>query len=105
MKISVAPHPDFHRSGNDIEAPLPLKISEALLGTTKEVNTMDGTKVVKIPPGVKPGTKIRLKSLGFPNPASKGTRGDFFCVVEYKLPQALSDQQKEIVEQLQALDL
>jgi curved DNA-binding protein len=102
--IDVAEHPRFKREGNDIEAPLQLKVSEALLGTTKDIETLDGTKKIKVPAGVKPGTKVRLKGLGFPTPG-KGARGNFYAVVEFALPNHLSSEQKLAVEALQALDL
>ncbi len=104
--INVAPHPQFVRNGNDIEAKVPLKISEALLGAAREVETMDGVKKVKIPPGMKPGTHIRLKGLGFPVSGKDAhARGDFFVVVDLQVPDKLSAEQKHAVEALQELDL
>jgi curved DNA-binding protein len=52
-----------------------------------------------VPAGVKPGTKIRLKHLGFPVPG-KAIRGDFYAVVEYDVPNKLSSQQIELVTSL-----
>jgi curved DNA-binding protein len=102
--LEVSPHPQFERDGDDILAKVPLKISEALLGTTKDVETMDGVKKVKIPEGVKPGTKVRLKNLGFPRPG-QSTRGDFYAVVEIQVPQKLTDSQKSAALALQNVDL
>lgn len=94
--VSVAPHPQYQRVGDDLEGKLPLKLSEALLGSSKEVTTLEGNKRIKIPAGVKPGTKIRLKGLGFHVPGKK-IRGDFFAVVEYEIPENFtSDQQRAI---------
>lgn len=103
--IHVAPHPDYVRSGDDVERRLPLKISEALLGAQRGIETLDGLKKVKIPAGVKPGTKVRLKGLGFPVPGGKGLRGDFYVVVDLELPTTLSDAQRSAVEALQSVDL
>jgi curved DNA-binding protein len=103
--INVAPHPSFVRNGNDIEAKVPLKISEALLGTAREVETMDGVKKVKIPAGMKPGKQIRLKGLGFPVSGKGDERGDFYVVVDLQVPESLSPAQKAAVESLQELDL
>lgn len=99
--IKVAPHPDFKRVGNDIETSVQLKISEALLGCSKEVHTPEESKRIKIPAGVSPGTKVRLKNLGFPVRGSSH-RGDLYAVVELApLPKNLSDQQLAIVHQLE----
>ena len=102
--ISVATHPTFIRSGNDIEGTLRLKLSEALRGCAKDVETMDGPKKIKVPAGVKPGTKIRLKNLGFPMPG-KSLRGDFFVVVEYEVPETLSAHQLVAVDRLAEVGL
>lgn len=104
--IQIQGHPTFERVGYDIEAKLVLKISEALLGCTKSVETPAGTKIVKVPEGVKPGTRIRLKDLGFPQPSKKNTdRGDFYAVVEFVVPSQLNQRQKELAAALQEADL
>jgi curved DNA-binding protein len=102
--VSVAKHPTFTRIGDDIEGKLNLKLSEALLGCSKEVETLDGSKKVKIPMGVKPGTKVRLKNLGFPVPG-KSFRGDFFAVVEYEVPEKLNPEQMNLVNSMAEIGL
>jgi curved DNA-binding protein len=97
--ISVASHPTFERVGDNIEGKLPLKISEALLGCSKEVETLDGRKKIKVPAGVKPGTKIRLKELGFAIPGKK-SKGDFYAVVEYDIPSAITPAQQDLIQAL-----
>lgn len=97
--VSVAPHPNFLRVGENVEGKLPLKLSEALLGCSKEVSTLDGNKRIKVPAGVKPGTKIRLKDLGFPTPGKKH-RGDFYAVVEYEIPENFTTQQQQVISAL-----
>jgi curved DNA-binding protein len=102
--VKIASHPDYTRVGQNVEAPLKLKLTEALLGCSKEVPTFGESKKIKVPPGVKPGTKIRLKGLGFPGIGNTPT-GDWYAVVEYSIPESLSVDQKEAIEQLQSLDL
>ncbi len=101
--LKVSDHPQFKRVGDDIESPIKLRISEALLGCSADVNTPDGNKKLKVPAGVRPGTKIRLKGLGFPN--RNGNKGDLFAVVEYAIPEELSSRQREVIEALQGVDL
>jgi curved DNA-binding protein len=103
VTICVLPHPKFKRSGDDIEIEVPVKISEALLGTHKEVETFDGSKKIKIPAGVKPGTKLRLKELGFFS--QNGQRGDFFATIAYDIPPSLSKEQKQEIEKLAKVGL
>lgn len=102
--LQVAPHPHLTRDGDDIVVHVPLKISEALLGTSREVETLDGVKRVKIPAGVKPGTKVRLRGLGFPH-TGKETRGDFHVIVDFEVPSHLTPAQKSAVAALQEVDL
>ncbi len=103
--LKVAEHPTFKRVDDDIELGLPLKISEALLGCSIDVETLDGAKKVKIPAGVKPGTKVRLKGLGFPKPGKSGVRGDLYVVIELRIPEKLTSQQITAIESLQSVDL
>lgn len=97
--IQLAPHPDFRRVGDSLETDVELKISEALLGVSKDVPTPEGPKKVKIPEGVAPGTKIRLRGMGFP---LQGTdeRGDLFAVVKVTVPKKLSKEQRHAAEEL-----
>ena len=103
--LTVSSHPTFTRKGMDIETPLSLKISEGLLGTSAEVETPEGMKRIRVPAGVKPGTKIRLKDLGFPDPGKKGIRGNLFAVIEFDVPKELDEKQRQVVQEMQLAGL
>jgi curved DNA-binding protein len=104
LKISIADHPDFVMDGHDVNTSVQLKISQAILGGSHDVKTpTDGTKRIKIPAGVKPGTKIRLKGLGAPRKSNK--RGDLYATVEIVIPTELTEQQRRVIDELSALDL
>ena len=94
--IHVLEHPEFKRVDDNIEVPLSLKVSEAFLGASKGVNTPEGEKKVKIPAGVKAGTKIRLKGLGFP--IAGGNVGDLYAVVDLNVIKDLNSAQKNAIE-------
>ena len=96
--VEVEPHPLYRIVGNDVETDLTLTLSEALLGTTKQIETPQGVKKLKVPPMVNAGSKIRLKGLGIKS-------SDLYAVVQYKLPKSLTSQQKQLVKQLQDLGL
>lgn len=64
LAISVAPHPDFRREGNDIHLTLPVSIDEAALGGKVAAPTIDGPVNVTIPRGASTGTRLRLKGRG-----------------------------------------
>lgn len=102
LVINVLEHPEFKREGDNIEVPLNLKISEAFLGASKSVNTPEGEKKIKIPAGVKAGTKVRLKGLGFPVGAQ---RGDLFAVIDLDVQKDLNSAQMSAIEALQEAGL
>jgi curved DNA-binding protein len=95
ITIKVGEHPVFKRVGNDLYVKKEIKITDALLGITVEVPSIDGPKQVKIPPGVK---KVRLKGLGVPD--LKGGRGDQYVETETEIPKRLTDRQKTLLEEL-----
>jgi len=99
LNIVVKEDINYSREGADIIYPKQIPFSQACLGGSLDIETLDGTKRIKVPVGIQPGTKIRLKGLGFPQ-AGKGIRGDFYVVVQVKVPQTLSSGQKELIESL-----
>lgn len=99
LNIVVREDSRYSRDGADILLPQQIPFSHACLGGSLDVETLDGTKRIKVPAGIQPDTKIRLKGLGF-HQQGKGTRGDFYVVVKVRVPQTLSAQQKELIEKL-----
>lgn len=98
ITVKVGEHPVFRREGNDIHATVTVKISDALLGGSIEVPTIDGPKQTRLPPGIK---KLRMKGLGVPA-TERTSRGDQYVDVIIDVPKKLTDQQKTLVEQLRA---
>ena len=99
LLVTVGLDAQYGREGDDIIIELPIRFSEAAMGTSLDVPTLEGTKRIKVPAGIQPGTKIRLKGLGFPH-LGKSTRGDFYVKIGVTVPESLSSQQKELLEQL-----
>jgi len=64
VEIAVAPHPLFHREGDDIVIELPVTVKEAVLGASIEVPTVKGAVRLTIPPGSGTGTRLRLRGRG-----------------------------------------
>ena len=82
-----------------------LKLSEALLGTTVSVPTIDDKQLsLKIPTGTKPGTKMRLSGHGLPD-MKDNKKGDLYVRIQVKIPQNLNEEQKKIVNKLVAVGL
>ncbi|MBP1731636.1 MAG: integrase [Deltaproteobacteria bacterium] len=100
VTVKVGEHPVFRREGNDLYVTTEIKITDACLGGTVEVPTIDGPKQVKIPPGVKAPTRIRMKGLGVPETGKAGP-GDQYLEVTVDVPKRLTDRQKHLLEELQ----
>src|SRR5690606_33245439 len=92
--VNIAPHEVVRREGDHVLTDLTLKISEALLGCTKEVQTPEGPRRIRVPPGVKGNTRVRLKGLGFPS-VGGSARGDLFAVIRLDLPKNLTVEQRK----------
>jgi len=99
LKVNVAEHPTFKRDGSDITVEKEIKLSEALLGTTAEVATLEGPKHIKIPAGTQSHSRIRLKGFGLPR-LQGGGKGDEFVRLIVKTPKTLSEKQKKLIEEL-----
>jgi len=105
IKSQVLNDPVFSAENHDLYLNQELKLSEAILGTTIAVPTIDDKQLsLKIPPGTKPGTKMRLSGHGLP--AMKGNKkGDLFVRIQIKVPKQLDARQKKLVEDLAATGL
>lgn len=99
LKVNVAEHPRFQREGNHIVVDQEIKISDALLGTTLEIPTLDGPKRIKIPPGTQSHSRVRLKGFGLPQ-LGGGAKGDELVRVLIRYPKNLTEKQKKLAEEL-----
>lgn len=96
----VKPHVYFKRDGADVLLELPITLAEAALGTSVTVPTPDGGKVkLKVPPGTQDGRVFRVGGKGAPKLKGAGS-GDLKAKARIVVPQELTDQQRELLEQL-----
>jgi curved DNA-binding protein len=99
LQISIRNHPIFVREGDDLIVEREIAFSEAVLGTTMEVPTLEGMKKVKVPPGTQCHTKMRLKGLGVPRFQGSG-RGDEYVKVIVKVPKRVGEKTRKLIEEL-----
>lgn len=77
-----------------------IKLSDALLGTQISVPTLDDKQLsLKIPPGTKHKSKMRLAGHGIPHMKDDGS-GDLYVEVLVSMPKRLTDTQKQLIEKL-----
>ncbi len=99
LQVSVREHPLFSREGDDLMVEKEINFSEAVLGTTIEVPTLEGIKKVKVPPGTQSHTKMRLKGLGMPHFQGEG-KGDEYVKVVVKVPKRVSEKNRGLIQEL-----
>ena len=97
--IEVAGDPHFTREGNDIVVEEQIRFTEAALGTSLDVETLEGIRRIKVPAGIQPGTRIRLKDFGFPQMGESG-RGDFYVRIGVSVPEQLTAEQRALLQDL-----
>ncbi len=102
--ISVRPHPLFERQGNDLICRLPVTYSQAALGATVQVPTLDGPIDHEIPPGTQPGALFRLRGLGMPDPRGRGGKGSLIVQALLEVPTSLDTRQEELLRELAELE-
>jgi curved DNA-binding protein len=99
LSVKIGEDPVFTREDDDIIVEKDICFSEAALGTSLDIPTLEGEKRIKIPAGIQPGTKIRLKGFGFPK-MGKSTRGDLYIKIGLKVPEQLTETQKKLLREL-----
>ena len=104
LQIDIEPDPIFTRDGNDLLVKAEVPYSGICLGTSIEIPTLDTPKRVKVPAGMQPGQKIRLRGYGVAA-AGKRSAGDLYAVIEVVVPTSLNKKQKETLEKLKEVDL
>ena len=101
--VRTEPDPRFERVGADLLRQTPISVIDAVLGTTLTVPTLDGSASVTVPPGTQPDAVLRLKGKGLPV-FGKGAHGDLYVRLAVRIPQHLSAAQRQLFEQLRALE-
>jgi molecular chaperone DnaJ len=101
--LTVQEHPIFTRQGDDLYCEIPVKFTQAALGTQIEIPTISGRTTLKIPPGAQTGAEVRIKGRGLPNVRGYG-RGDLVARIFVEVPTHLTAKQRDLLEQYARLE-
>ena len=97
LLVRVEPDPRFERHGDDLVTRLDVPFTDAALGATLPVETLDGTESLELRAGIQPATVLRLRGHGLP--ALRGRhKGDLHVVVNVLVPTRLDDEQRKLLE-------
>jgi molecular chaperone DnaJ len=99
VAIEEKPHSTLQREGDNLHYDLYISFSEAVLGGSKEIDTVTGKVRIKIEPGVQSGKILRLRNKGIPSINSYGT-GDLLVHVNVWTPKSLTKEQREFFEKM-----
>lgn len=99
VRIRVAEHPFFKRSGNDIVYEKEISLTDALLGTKVEVPTLNGNEKLTIPPLTPDGARFRIKGKGI-KAGKVGGAGDEIVRIRIKMPRRISGRAKKLLDDL-----
>ncbi len=103
VQMHIQAHAVFTRDNDDLHCELPVSFATSTLGGELELPTLDGSAKIKIPPETQSGKTFRLRGKGI-----KGVRshahGDLFCHVVVETPVNLTDRQKELLKEFEAIN-
>ncbi len=103
VHIEEKPHPTLQREGDNLHHDLYISFSDAALGTSKEIDTVNGKVRIKIESGVQSGKILRLRNKGIPSINSYGT-GDLLVHINVWTPKELTKEQKEFFNKMRGDD-
>jgi len=96
--VRIKPHEFLHRDRNDLIAVVPISFTQAALGATIEVPSLNGTRQLKIPAGMQYGSIFRIKDHGLPD-IRTGRVGDQLVQIIIETPAKLNAEQQELLRQ------
>lgn len=104
FRVHVQPHESFTREEDDLLVELDVAFTTLVLGGEVDVPTLGRPVRMKVPPATANGRSFRLARLGMPHLSADG-RGDLIVRVNALLPRTVSEKERQLFEQLQALEL
>ncbi|MFA7280564.1 MAG: molecular chaperone DnaJ [Sterolibacterium sp.] len=103
VQIHLKPHAVFQRDHDDLHCEMPVSFAAAALGGEIEIPTLDGVARLKIPAETQTGKVFRLRGKGIKGVRSIG-HGDLLCHVVVETPIRLTDRQKELLLEFEAIN-
>ncbi len=104
VQMHIKPHQVFQRDHDDLHCEMPISFTIAALGGEIEIPTLDGMAKIKIPAETQSGKVFRLRGKGIKGVRSHG-HGDLMCHVVVETPVNLTERQKELLRELEAINV
>ncbi|OZB84671.1 molecular chaperone DnaJ [Microbacterium sp. 13-71-7] len=97
VEVTVAPHARFSRDGDDLLATLEVAMSDAILGATTTIESLDGPVDLEIRQGLQSGDVLTIKGRGI-TPLRGSQRGDLRVGVQVLTPTKLDHKERQLIE-------
>lgn len=103
LVVSVRSHASFQRRGKDLYSDVDVPLEDAILGGVVHVSTLTGQVELTIPPETQNGQRFRLAGRGMPDLNNPSAKGSLYATVKVTLPTGLSDEERELFQNIKAL--
>lgn len=100
IKFTIEDDPAYKRLKDDLFTDVSIDLYTAVLGGEVMIDSLNGQVKMTIKPGTQPNSKLRLKGKGFPIYKKEGRYGDLYVILKVRLPEHLSDKEKELFTEL-----
>src|SRR3954452_18031402 len=94
VEVAIAEDERFERDGTDLISAVSIAATEAMLGTTVTVPTLEGEEEIEVEAGTQPGHQYVLRGAGLPRLSGR-RRGNQRVILEVLFPTNLSDEQRQ----------
>ena len=98
VHIHVLADPTLTRDRDNVRSTVSISFADAALGCDVAVDTLAGSKQLRVPAGTQPNKEFSLSNLGFPRLQSSG-KGDHIVTIQVEIPKRLSKKQKDILQE------
>ncbi len=104
ITVNLFPNSFFERKENDVYANLNVDLYTAVLGGSKQIQTIDRKTIkINIPAGTDSGKILRIKGMGMRHYGNTSLRGDFFVRINVVLPKDLTGEEIKLFTQLASI--
>jgi molecular chaperone DnaJ len=103
VQAHIKPHSIFQRDHDDLHCEMPISYATAALGGELSIPTLDGSAKIRIPPETQAGKIFRLRGKGIKGVRSQQA-GDLHCHVVIETPVNLTERQKELLREFEAIN-
>jgi len=104
LSVNIKPDKLFERQDDDIYVSVAIPFSLAVLGGEISVPTIEDKIKIRVRPGTQGGTMMRLREHGVPHLHGRG-KGDEYVRINVLIPEKLSREQRQIIEEMKNNDL